>query len=95
MNDAKAIARVVRSVVDTFKRREWKVTTCRSRKSRSRYIYARKGNRSLKVRVSDHRPSPSNKCDLSYSPRSYQQKRLAKYLDGKKTTYRLGRRRRS
>lgn len=84
MTEAQSIARVVRSVVDTFKRRGWSVSLCRSSKSLSRYVYAQKGNRKMKVRVSDHRPNSKTVCDLSYMPRYYRQKQLASFLDGKK-----------
>lgn len=92
MSEAKAIARVVRSVIDTLKRREWRVTTGWSNKSLSRYVYARKERKSLKIRISDHPPNQNTKCDLCYYPRSYQQKRLAKYLDRQKSRYRLKKR---
>lgn len=84
MSEAKAIARVVRSVVDTFKRREWQVSTSRSNKSLSRYVHARKGTRRVTIRVSDHRPTSKTKCDISYTPKHYQQRRLAQWLDGKR-----------
>ena len=45
MSDALAIARVVRSVVDTLRKREWSVAHGRSDRSLSRYIYAAKGKR--------------------------------------------------
>jgi hypothetical protein len=93
MSDALAIARVVRSVVDTLGKREWSVIQSRSDRSLSRYIYAAKGKKRLKIRVSDHRPSKTTVCDLSYLPRNYRQRRLARYLDGrrKKPRMRLGR----
>lgn len=84
-SDALAIARVVRSVTETFKRRGWDVKTSRSSKSLSRYIHANKGKRSMVVRVSDHKPNPSTTCNVSYTPSNYQQRRLASMLDKKKT----------
>jgi len=73
----------VRSVVETFRRRQWKVRTSRSPKSRSRYVLATKGNRTVTVRVSDHR-NPGAKADLDYDFRRYEQRRLASFLDRKK-----------
>lgn len=91
MTDAQSIARVVRSVVDTFKRRGWSVSLCRSSKSLSRYVYAKKGNRRLKIRVSDHRPNSKASNDLNFYPKSYRQQSLAKYIDGRKHRYRIRR----
>ena len=84
MTNAKAIARVIRSVSETFRKRGWKVKLTRSPKSLSRYVHASRGNRKLTVRVSDHKPNQNTRFDLSFHPRYYQQTRLASYLDGRK-----------
>ena len=91
MTEAQSIARVVRSVVDTFKRRGWSVSLCRSNKSLSRYVYAKKENRKLKIRISDHRPNSKTSSDLNFYPKSYRQQSLARYLDGKRRGSRLRR----
>ena len=91
--DAKAIARVVRSVIETFRRRGWNVKTHRSPKSLSRYIKAEKGKRRIVVRVSDHPPNPTCEADISVNPKFYQQKKIADMLDRKKKKSRLPRNR--
>ena len=93
MTDAQSIARVVRSVADTLKRRGWSVSQSRSNKSLSRYVYAKKGKRSLKIRVSDHRPSKKRTSDINLYPKTYRQRRLASYLDARKHGARLRRKR--
>ena len=91
MTDAQSIARVARSVVDTFKRRGGSVSQSRSDRSLSRYIYATKEKRKLKVRISDHKPSRKNRSDINLYPKTYRQRRLASYLDARKHRYRLKR----
>lgn len=92
MTEAQSIARVVRSVVDTLRRRGWSVSQSRSSKSLSRYVYAKKEKRKLKIRVSDHRPSKKRQSNLNLYPNTYRQRRLASYLDARKHRYRLNRR---
>jgi len=79
-----AISRVTRSVKESFARRGWKVKSSRSPKSRSRYVYAELRSRKLIVRISDHR-NPAARSDIDIDYRKYQQKRLARYLDKKKS----------
>lgn len=91
--DARAIARVVRSVIETFRRRGWSVKTHRSPKSLSRYIKAELGRRRITIRVSDHPPNPTCECDISLNPKHYQQKKIAEMLDRKRRRGRLPRKR--
>ena len=91
--DAKAISRVVRSVIETFRRRGWNVKTHRSPKSLSRYVKAEKGRRRIVIRVSDHPPNPTCDSDINLNPRFYQQKKLADMLDRKRRKSRLPRNR--
>lgn len=91
--DEKAISRVVRSVIETFRRRGWNVKTHRSPKSLSRYVKAERGRRRIVVRVSDHPPNPSCESDINLNPNFYKQNRLAEMLDKKKRPNRLPRKR--
>ena len=91
--DVRAINRVARSVIETFRRRGWNVKTHRSPKSLSRYIKAELGRRRITIRISDHPPNPSCECDISLDPKFYQQKKIAEMLDRKRRRGRLPRKR--